>query len=528
MRNCPTPFPAQMGKNCAHEPQKLGSFVGGIVRIVRDPSFLLRWISLIFIAAAIILTMVELSTYSRLREDYPSGMTIAGVPVGGLDPQAASQRLLQVYNSPVEIQYAGAVIHMDPGVAGFQIDTESMLAAADLQRTGSSFWGGFWDFLWNRQPTTQDVPLIASISDDRLQAYLQEQISPRYDQPAVAAVPQPGQTTFVSGKSGLELDVNRATQLIEDALKSPTNRSVALSYTRTAPGRPSLDSLKTLIEQIIDLTPFDGVVGIYMQDLQTGDELHFGYDKNHEISVEPTDIAFSAASSIKIPVMISVYKHFGPTLDDSTRKLMLEMITQSNNDATDALMDKIESGTGPLSVTADMKTLGLEDTFIAGYFYDGAPLLQRFTTPSNQRTDVVTNPDPYNQITPSDEGALLVDIYQCAQDGGGALVAAWPDKFNKSVCQTMVNSYLTQDRIGVLIQAGVPDGTQVAHKHGWISGPSGIIQNFSDAAIVYTPSGNFVLCIYVYHPIQALFDPMNKMFAQIALSVYNYFNLPGQ
>jgi hypothetical protein len=156
------------------------------VRIVRDTSFILRWVSLLFIAAAIVLTMVGLTTYSRERGSYPAGMTIAGVPVGGIDPQTAAQRLLQVYNTPVELQYAGSTIHMDPAVAGFQIDTESMLAAADLQRTGGSFWGGFWDFLWNRQPDTTNVPLISTLSEDRLRVYLRDDIASRYDQPAVA------------------------------------------------------------------------------------------------------------------------------------------------------------------------------------------------------------------------------------------------------------------------------------------------------------------------------------------------------
>mgnify|MGYP003451130877 CR=1 FL=1 len=69
-------------------------------------------------------------------------MTIAGVAVGGVDPQAASQRVLQVYSSPVEIQYAGSNILIEPSLVGFQLNMDSMLAAADLTRTGASFRGG--------------------------------------------------------------------------------------------------------------------------------------------------------------------------------------------------------------------------------------------------------------------------------------------------------------------------------------------------------------------------------------------------
>jgi beta-lactamase class A len=443
-----------------------------------------------------------------------------------VEPQVAAQRLLQVYNTPVEIQYADSIIHMDPGVAGFQINTESMLADADLQRTGSPFWNGFWDFLWNRQTATTDVPLISSYSEERLRAYLQNEIAPRYDVPAVPVRPIPGQTTFAAGSPGQALDVDRAVTLIEDALQSPDSRTVALTFQRTTPGRPPLKNLEILIKQIIDLTPFDGVVGLYLQDLQTGTELHFGYNQNHDIPVEP-DIAFTASSTIKIPILVSVYRNLGPIPDQGALDLVLEMITKSENPASDALMKKFDVDRGPLMVSDDMKAIGLGNTFLAGYFFDNAPLLQKFETDANRRTDVATNPDVYNQTTTSDMGALLADIYQCAQNGGGALLAAFPGKIDQAACQQMVD-YLTRDRIGVLIEAGLPDGTKIAHKHGWISGPSGVIQNISDAAIVYTPAGNYVLTIYVYHPVQAVWEPVSTMIAQISQAVYNYYTLPAQ
>lgn len=500
------------------------------MRIIRDTSFALRWVSLIFVAGAIVLAMIQLVSFSRLRGNYPPGMTIAGVPVGGVDPQEAVQRLLQVYNNtPVEIQVAGSAIHMEPALAGFQIDTESMLAAADLQRTGGSFWVSYWDFLWNRQSATTDVPLIATLSEDRLRLYLRDEIAPRYNKPAIAPQPIAGQTGFTPGQPGEDLDVDRAVLLIEDALKSATNRTVSLTFRRSAPGAPPLKSLEVLIKnQIIDGTPFDGVVGFYLQDLQSGAELHFGYAQNQDVSVEP-DIAFTASSTIKIPIMLSIYKNLGPELDEGTQDLLLEMITKSENPASDALMRKLDSARGPLIVSEDMKAIGLNDTFLAGYFCSPVapcPQLQVFETPANQRTDISTDPDSYNQTTTADIGALLADIYQCAEHGGGALVAAFPGKITQKICQEIID-YLKRDKIGSMIEAGVPDGTQVAHKHGWIS-TDGVIKNFSDAGIVYTPGGNYVIVIYAYHPIQAVFQPVSEMYAQISQVVYNYFNVSSQ
>ena len=128
---------------------------------------------------------------------------------------------------------------------------------------------------------------------------------------------------------------------------------------------------------------------------------------------------------------------------------------------------------------------------------------------------------------------LMEDIYQCAQTGGGALVAAFPDKIDQNVCKQIVN-YLASDKIGVLIEAGVPEGTVVAHKHGWVSDENGVDHDWSDAAIVYSPGGNFVLTIYTYHPVQLVFTDtdnkigINHLFANLAQAVYNYYNLPSQ
>ena len=453
---------------------------------------------------------------------------MGGVPIGGLDPQSASQRVLQVYKTPIQIQYSGENIQIDPTSVGFQLDIDSMLAAADLSRTGGAFWNGFWDYIWNRDPTPEIIPLRATITEDRLRAYLQTEIAPRYDQPATAAEPIPGSTSFTSGHPGKLLDIDRAVPLLEDALRSPTNRSVTLPSTQnSAAARPTLQNLEILMKQVVTTSGFDGVVGVYMLDLQNGQEIHFALNQGQELSVDP-DVAFTASSTIKIPILVSYFIHHGQgPVDDSVNTKILNMIHKSDNVASDDVMAELDPNTGPLVVTQDMKKIGLVNTFMAGFFYAGAPLLQRFTTPANQRTDISTAPDIYNQTTTSDMGMLLEDIYQCSGTGGGALVAAFPDKMNKDSCKQIIN-YLEQDKIGVLIEAGVPEGTQVAMKHGWIPGNDNVLHDVSAAGIVYSPGGNFVLSAYTYHPVQNLFDVTNPLIANLTRAVYNYFNLGSQ
>lgn len=497
----------------------------------RNTSILVRVVSILFLSATIILVIVSLVNFSRQRNNYPAGMTIAGVPVGGLTPQDASERVLLVYTTPVEAQYGEDIFHIEPTVVGFELDIEAMIAAADLSRTSGSFWGGFWNYLWNQEPATITIPLRAAISEETLRNYLQNEIASRYDIPPEPALPIPGNAAFAPGSSGQILDIDRAVILIEDALRSPSNRSVSLTFQRSAPARPTIENLEILLQQTINLAGYDGVFGLYMLDLQSGQEIHFAMDQGETILTEP-DVAFTASSTVKIPIMISYYIKNGPAaLDERTNDLILDMIRKSENPPADALMERLNAFEGPLIVTNDMQKIGLENTFIAGFFCDPSnpcPLLQRFSTPANQRIDVFTDPDPYNQTTTSDMGMLLADIYQCASTGGGALVAAYPGQITQEVCQQMIN-FLAADKIGVLIEAGVPEGTQVAHKHGWISDVgSGVIKNISDSAIVYTPGGNYVLVMYAYHPVQAVWEPVSGLFAQLSQIVYNYFNLPNQ
>ena len=492
---------------------------------------ILRGMSIAVLSIALILVVISLIGFSRQRNSYPGGMTIAGVPVGGVDPQIASQRVLQVYSSPIEVQYGEAIIHVDPTVVGFELELDSMIAAADLERTGGSFWGGFWNYLWNRDPSPVEVPLSATIEEDRLIAYLQTEISARYDEPATPAQPVPGSTTFTPGESGRTLDIDRAVRLIEDTLRSPISRTVVLSFQRSAAARPTMHNLEILLQQNVSVAGFDGVMGVYLLDLQNGQEIHFAMDRGEIIAVNP-DVPFTASSTVKIPIMVSYFIKYGTeALNEDASALILDMIRKSENPPADRLMEGLDAFRGPLVVTEDMRKIGLDNTFLAGFFCNAefpCPLLERISTPSNQRRDVVTDPDAFNQTTPSDIGMLLADIYQCATAGGGALMAAFPDKINSQICQQMIN-YLVADKIGVLIEAGVPEGTQIAHKHGWISEPSsGVIQNISDAAIVYTPGGNYVLVIYAYHPVQTIWEPVSTLFAQMSRAVYNFYNLPTQ
>jgi beta-lactamase class A len=488
----------------------------------RRLSSILQKASLIFFCASLVLMFVQLVKYSRIRNNFQPGMIIAGVPVAGLDQSEAEERLIQAYSIPIELHYQDAVFQINPASMGFNLDVAGMLAAANSQHEDQPFVPAFWAYLWGSSLKPKEVPLMATISDDRVKNYLQTEITPRYDQALSPAMPIPGSINFSKGDPGVALDLDRSVTLIKDALRSPSARTVILPYTRSTSPRPSFSVLATMLKQLIDVNGFDGVAEIYIKEIKTGNELNFGYQNGKDLA--PL-IAFTAASTIKIPVMITTYRRtIEPTPKNVADELELMIRYSGNSPADQLLQDVVDKNLGPLSVTSDMKSLGLENTFFAGYFFAGAPLLRRFTTPANSRTDINTGPDVYNQTTPSEMGMLLEDIYDCSEYGGGALMAVFGGEITQSECKQMV-SLMESDRIGVLIQGGLPDGSRNAHKHGWLIESDGFIHTIGDAAIVYSPGGDYIISIFMNRQEQLVWESTNFLFAEISSAVYSYFNL---
>jgi beta-lactamase class A len=487
---------------------------------------LLRWISLALVTSAVLLTVFQLVVYSRLRSSYSPGTKIAGVDVSGLDQNHAAERLTQAYSIPVELRYSENVIQIKPATLGFTLDLGTMMAAADQARVSLPFWSSFWDYLFNRLPPSQEVPLRSKIDESQMRVFLESEIAARYDQAPAPYVPIAGSVNFEAGVPGRTLDVERSINLISLALKSPASRVVNLTTEEISSARPSLANLKVLLEQIINVNEFTGEAEIYFLDLQNGQDMQVAYQSGEQLI---PDIAFAADSTMKIPIMIEAFRRIGEPADPEVITLIEKMIVQSDNIATDQLMSTLMDRTlGPLEVTKSMTALGLKNTFLAGMFYNGAPLLKAIFTPANSRTDISTSPDQYNQTTPTEIGMLLGDIYQCAQTGGGSLSAAFPGEISQNECKTMI-TYLTRNKIGVLIEAGVPEGTSVGHKHGWAIDPlDGLMHTVGDAALVYSPGGNYVLTIFIHNTDQIVWQSANRLYAELSRAVYNYFNLSSQ
>jgi hypothetical protein len=353
------------------------------------------------------------------------------------------------------------------------------------------------------------------------------------------SLPYPGTVDFQPGSTGVALDIERDIPVVESALRSTSRRAAALPLETIPPLAPPFQHLEILLKQTVQLSGFDGVAGLYLQDLGNAQEINFALQQGQPLPVPP-EVAFSGASIIKIPIMISVFKRLDGTPDPETERLLREMIEESGNETADWLMERIiDPKRAPLMVTEDMQALGLENTFLAGYFHPGAPVLALYETPANRRADSLVDPDVYNQTTPAEIGRLLASLYRCRQpeggdaQGGSTTVSsssqgatstsglAFPAEITREECERML-AYLAGNKTPYLIESGLPEEVEVVHKHGWVS-LFEVINTIGDAALVSTPAADYVLVVFLYHPDLLLWDPASALVAKLSQAAYNYF-----
>ena len=497
------------------------------VKAKHKQSDLARWIigrfGIFFIIISLYILFSDLANYRRQSSVYLAGVTVGSIPIGGLTRAEAQARLEQAFSIPIELRYGEARMQFTPADLGWSLDITATLDGLEAALPK----GSWWRHLWGRSASAADLdyPLQVSFNPEVCRIFLSENIIPRYDQPATAALPILYTTNYTLGQKGLELNTEAALPAIQSALLSPSARIVELPINETPALPLNPANLEVFLKQTILLSGFDGLAELYMEPLLQGTPLHFAVRANQSV---PPDVAYSAASTIKIPIMVSVFNHLGEPTPDLALGWMRSMITQSENPPADALMRTyLDENLGPLIVTEDLRALGYQNTFLAGYFYTGAPLLQRIQTPANSRTDVYLDPDFYNQTVPSEIGDLLARIYHCAAAQDAQNTDLFSGSVTPSECQTMLN-LLAENKIGALIEAGLPPEGDAAHKHGWTSDLDGLLHTMRDAGIVYTPGGDYVLIIFINSSQQLMFEKGNWLFARLSQVIYNAFNLENQ
>lgn len=470
----------------------------------------LEWVAIIGIISSIGLLVFNLVSYSAERERMPSGMVIAGVPVGRFTRDEAQAELARVYSTPVEIHYGDSVFALDPAQISFRLDTEVMLAQADTYRTESSFWTGFWNYLWSQPGKPVEVNLSAEYSQDQLRKFLDD-VASRYDSPSTVGQGDSVALTFGNGKPGFSLDVDSSMAVVDFALHQPTNRRVALTIAQDNTARPTITQLKDVINEYLRNKQFNGVASIVVIDTKTGEELDLS-----------GDVAFTGMSVMKVPIVTMTYWKWDTPPPQELLDNISQALLESSNFNADLLLRDIGDGSelnGAKVLTQNMNALGLHNTFMAKAFNQDTPV-DPIKTAANQRTDVNTNPDPYIQTTADDIASLLLMLHECASTGGGPLQVVYPGRLTQAECQTILG-YMAENQTGVQIDGGVPEGIKVAHKEGLSDNAYG------DAAVIFSPATDYILVEYIWTPDYLNWDYGQPIMADISRAVYNYFNEPA-
>ncbi len=483
---------------------------------------IVSWLSL---TAAIGLFLIELIAFSQQQEHLPADTTVAEVPVGDLSPGEARARWEQAFAQPVTLWYGTSPIRLDPASIGFRINSDVMVAQAVASGdTQASFWSRFFNHMTNRQlQQVVDIPLSADYQQGLLEQFLRD-VAARYDR-------RPGDVsydlqtlTFRPGSEGAQLDVPAALQLIDTALRSPDNRSVNLPIGGARAGAARIDKLRDLIIAYLDSEGFiyDGqttVASVFILDLKTGEEVNL-----------LGDVAVSAASTAKVTILVDYFRRlsFAATPDEAW--LMANSLLCSNNSSSNLLIGIIgerSSGTqdvfvGLADVVQNLQHIGIRNTFLTAPFDLGIEGQQLGSIPAPQTSpnpNFNTNPDPYNQTTAEDLGTLFSLIYDCAKYGSG-LMAAYPDgDFTQTECRQMLELMSANDLLR-LLQGGIPEGTRISHKNGWVADTHG------DAGVVFPPNGHdYVISVFLWENTDFLdYNRAWPLIEGISRAAWNYFS----
>ena len=272
---------------------------------------------------------------------------------------------------------------------------------------------------------------------------------------------------------------------------------------------PSLDSLHGRITTIIAQVP-GADVAVYYHELARPDSL-----------VYHADISFHAASTMKVPVMIELFKRVDSRTLSLEQTVMLENSFPSLVDGTPYSLDR--NGDSDVSLYGRIgrpATLGeLDELMIAHSSNFAANVLlkllgakavnatahvlgaRNMAVLRGVEDDKAFEKGLNNTTTARDLGVLLTAI----ERGTAA---------SRRSCAAM-RTVLERQVFNTEIPAGLPAGVQVAHKTGWITG------TLHDAAIVYPKNRPPYVLVVLTRNIAKEKDAQ-AMIAEISRQVYAF------
>ncbi len=481
-------------------------------------------LSFLMVISAGALFLFELISFSQREEQLPSGITVAGINVSGLNKRDAIARWESAYAQPITLYYSDIngnhPIVLSPDQLGWRISSDPMLAdALASSEIGGGFWQRFINYLLgNEESASRDIPLLVTYQENVLETFLVD-ISARYDNPPGNAGYDLQTLTTFPGDPGYELNIESAMLEVDQALRDPNNRVVNLPIDSVINNQPRMQTLSNLIIDYLDSKGFiyDGqttVASVFILDLLTGEEINI-----------LGDVAYSAASTIKLPIMIDFYRTiaFEPSQEEAW--LLANSLLCSNNSSSNLIMQIIGGNdifNGIRSVSDTLQYIGAQNTYITAPFYlgvEGQQLGSIARPPTSPNPNFNTNADAFNQTTAEDMGTLFNLVYDCAEYGSG-LITSYPEgEITQQECRQMLE-LMSANNLERLLQGGLPTDARISHKNGWI------FDTVGDAGVVYSPNGrDYVISVYLWE--EAEFQDYEKLWPlveEISRATWNYFN----
>lgn len=477
--------------------------------------------------------------YTRLKviaAPVPPGVYLGGLQLSDLkDINDIRSHLEGVYAQPIAVHFGSKLLALRPQDVDFYLDVEQMVTEAGQYLAGPPFLDIAVRYALGFDQQRRDVPARYMLNSDKLAAWLEKAASEYNSQPQGARLisPSPAFTTrahnipevpvgfvgayvqdweWAAGAPGYTLDVDASMPVLVAALSNADQRAATLVLKETPPAAPSMADLERAINS--KLSDFPGFAAVYVHDLVVGDEANVD-----------SDVSFSGMSTLKIAIATAIMHKLngGVKADDPVSYEVGQWLDfalgESSNYAANFLLRFLGDGdvtTGTRRFTELMGSLGFTSTFMQSG-YDFETQLAEIPTPGNQQTEWDTDPDTNLQSTPKDMGRILSAIYACTQ-GKGVLVETYPNETTPDECMQIL-FYMTHDQFRELIWGGLPDHNRrwIVHKHGFA------FESHSDVALVWGPSGPYVLSIFLFRRGWMDWGTSNGAMQEISRITWNFF-----
>jgi beta-lactamase class A len=467
-----------------------------------------KFLTVVVIVASVgaVLLAPSYIRYRRGAGVMPPGVRLGGIEINGGSEAEVIAGLNRLFGEPVALYYGDQRILLRPQAVGFQVDTEAMLQAAEAYNTFPRLVRFLVGRALDRLPPPVDVPVRYTVDQIALDNWLAD-VGRRYDREPGPPRPILETLTIAPGQPGQQLDLAASREQVIAALTDPQNRTAHLVLRETPPLPVDMNALAELLRARLE--QFPGIASVYLHHIPTGEEIAIN-----------ADVAYAGMSTMKIAILTELYRKLNLPPGVETTKLITETTSLSGNFTANLLLGIIDDGSpdaGVRILNDSLRKLGIKNTFMATPYDRKQVTPPRIVTEANSRTDLNTRPDPYMQTTPRDMGTVLQMLVECSQ-GGGTLLAAYPGQYTASECQQALD-FLALNEVKALITAGVPKGTRVVHKHGYVPDTHG------DVAAIWGPDGPYILSVFLYRPPWLEWQLSDGTMREISQAVWNYFTM---